>query len=212
MALLGEEVVEEWLNRQGYFTIRGIELGVHEIDILAFRPRTDGPHEYRHIEVQISTNPIAYISKVPKKIQKERGIGPDNAKTRSIDELTLGVQEWIQKKFDHPKKQTLRKRLWAASWTRELVVNAVKHREELSIFQQFGISVIQLEDIVREMITMQAVISSAAGNDLVTLMHLGAKGGIPTKAPVELLKALQEEAEEEVVESSDNSPQRGGSQ
>jgi len=30
MALLAEEVVEEWLNRQGYFTIRGIRLGVHE--------------------------------------------------------------------------------------------------------------------------------------------------------------------------------------
>ena len=27
MALLAEEVVEEWLNRQGYFTIRGIRLG-----------------------------------------------------------------------------------------------------------------------------------------------------------------------------------------
>jgi hypothetical protein len=32
MALLAEEIVEEWLNRQGYFTIRGIKKGVHEID------------------------------------------------------------------------------------------------------------------------------------------------------------------------------------
>jgi len=38
VALLAEEVAEEWLNRQGYFTIRGIKLGVHEIDILAFKP------------------------------------------------------------------------------------------------------------------------------------------------------------------------------
>ena len=38
MSLLGEEVVEEWLNRNGYFTIRGIKVGVDEIDILAIRP------------------------------------------------------------------------------------------------------------------------------------------------------------------------------
>jgi hypothetical protein len=59
MALLGEEVVEEWLNRNGYFTIRGIKVGVDEIDILAIRPTPDGQHECRHIEVQVSINPIS---------------------------------------------------------------------------------------------------------------------------------------------------------
>ena len=33
MALLAEELVEEWLNRHGYFTIRGVKLGVHEMDL-----------------------------------------------------------------------------------------------------------------------------------------------------------------------------------
>lgn len=37
MALIAEEVVEEWLNQQGYFTIRGIKIGVHEMDILAVK-------------------------------------------------------------------------------------------------------------------------------------------------------------------------------
>jgi len=74
MALLGEVVVEEWLNRQGYFTIRGVKIGVQEIDILAVKLDPKGQHECRHIEVQVSTNPIAYVSKVPKKIQKARGI------------------------------------------------------------------------------------------------------------------------------------------
>ena len=32
---IDEEVVEEWLNRNGYFTIRGIKVGVDEIDTLA---------------------------------------------------------------------------------------------------------------------------------------------------------------------------------
>ena len=70
MALLAEEVVEEWLNRNGYFTIRGIKVGVDEIDILAIKPTTSGRHECRHIEVQVSINPISYITKVPASIRK----------------------------------------------------------------------------------------------------------------------------------------------
>jgi hypothetical protein len=58
MALLAEELVEEWLNRNGYFTIRGIKLGVHEIDLLAIRINS-GNIEARHIEVQASVHPIS---------------------------------------------------------------------------------------------------------------------------------------------------------
>lgn len=39
MSLLAEEVVEEWLSRHGDFTIRGINVGGGEIDILAIRPQ-----------------------------------------------------------------------------------------------------------------------------------------------------------------------------
>ena len=60
MSLLAESLVEEWLNRAGYFTIRGARFGVNELDLLAVRPGPSGP-EVRHIEVQVSTNPIAYI-------------------------------------------------------------------------------------------------------------------------------------------------------
>jgi hypothetical protein len=42
MALLAEEIVEEWLNHHGFFTIRGAKTGVREIDILAVRPTTTG--------------------------------------------------------------------------------------------------------------------------------------------------------------------------
>lgn len=44
--------MEEWLNRQGYFTIRGIKVGVDEIDILALKMNIDGTSECRHFEVQ----------------------------------------------------------------------------------------------------------------------------------------------------------------
>jgi len=35
MALVAEALVEEWLNRKGYFTIRGAKIGQGEIDLLA---------------------------------------------------------------------------------------------------------------------------------------------------------------------------------
>ena len=38
MALLAEQLVDEWLNRKGFFTVRGIKEGVDEIDLLGVRP------------------------------------------------------------------------------------------------------------------------------------------------------------------------------
>ncbi len=66
MALLAEEIVEEWLNRQGYFTIRGIKTGVQEIDLLAVKWENNFQVKRRHIEVQASMRPVSYISSVPK--------------------------------------------------------------------------------------------------------------------------------------------------
>jgi hypothetical protein len=73
MALLAEEIVEEWLNRQGFFTIRGIKVGVEEIDILAMRLDDEGKPICRHIEVQASINPVSYLTPLAKALQKELG-------------------------------------------------------------------------------------------------------------------------------------------
>ncbi len=97
MALLGEEIVEEWLNRQGYFTIRGIKLGNDEIDILAIQPLADGKHDCRHIEVTISINPISYITKVPAAIRKATGVGAHNAKKRGSSTFVMGKRsKWVK--------------------------------------------------------------------------------------------------------------------
>jgi hypothetical protein len=49
MALLDEQLVEEWLNRQNFFTMRGIKSGNDEIDLLAIRPIPEGL-ECWHVE------------------------------------------------------------------------------------------------------------------------------------------------------------------
>ena len=141
MSLLAEEVVEEWPNRNGYFTIRGIKIGVDEIDILAIRPLPNGKHECRHVEVQVSINPISYITKVPAAIRKQTGIGAHNAKKRDVEQLTQGVKEWIAAKFDLRRKAETRNALCPGSWTKEPVVGTVKHEEELDLLQHAGVTI-----------------------------------------------------------------------
>ena len=172
MSLLGEEVVEEWLNRNGYFTIRGIKVGVDEIDILAIRPLPDGKHECRHIEVQVSINPISYITKVPAAIRKQTGIGPHNAKKRDLTQLAQGVREWVEAKFNALRKAELRNSLCPGSWTRELVVGTVKHEQELDVLREAGITIHRLRDILSEMVERRTVVKAAAGADLFDLMLL----------------------------------------
>lgn len=172
MALLGEEIVEEWLNRHGYFTIRGIKLGNEEIDILAIRPLPDGEHECRHIEVTVSTNPISYITKVPSAIRKATGIGPHNAKKRDATQLTQGVHEWVEAKFNLPRKTEMKNRLCQGSWSKELVVGAVRHEDELDLLRQAGVTIHRLKDVLSDMIEKPTVIQAAAGADLFDLMLL----------------------------------------
>lgn len=176
MALLAEELVEEWLNRQGYFTIRGVKLGVHEIDLLALRLR-DGVPECRHIEVQASVNPVSYITNVPRDVQRGTGRASGSAKHRSDDELRQGIAEWIEKKFDHPPKVRLRARLCDRAWTRELVVHKVKHDRELELMEEAGILVRRLSDIVGEIKHGSSnVLEGASGANFVDLVSMDLTG------------------------------------
>lgn len=172
MSLLGEEVVEEWLNRNGYFTIRGIKIGVDEIDILAIKPLPKGRHECRHMEVQISINPISYITKVPAAIRKQTGIGAHNAQKRDTTQLRQGVSEWIEAKFNQPRKVELRNRLCSGSWTTELVIGKIRHEEEISLLKEAGVKIHRLKDIILEMTEKPGIVKAASGADLYDLMLL----------------------------------------
>jgi hypothetical protein len=173
MALLAEEIVEEWLNRQGYFTIRGIKMGVHEIDLLAVKWRKDGTPECRHLEVQASMRPVSYISRVPKKEQKA-GRAKNSAK-RSDQELVEGVSEWVETKFRRPDKKALMIALWNGEWSSELVVNVVKSEKELNLIASHGIKILRLNDIVSSLANESFVVGSASGADIIDLIHMGSR-------------------------------------
>ncbi len=172
MSLLAEVVVEEWLNRHGYFTIRGIRVGVDEIDVLAIKPLSDGTHECRHVEAQVSVNPISYVTKVPAAIRKKTGIAPHNAKKRDLAQLRLGVDEWIKAKFDQPSKLKLKQTLCPGAWTRELVVGRIKHEAEIELLQEAGVVIHRIHDIMLEMTSKGTTVRSAGGADLFDLMML----------------------------------------
>ena len=80
--------------------------------------------------------------------------------------------EWVEKKFNHPRKVKLRNELCPGNWTQELVVNVVKHEEEIGLFEDACVKIIRFPDIIREMQDSASVIKAAAGNDLLNLMML----------------------------------------
>lgn len=90
MALLAEALVDEWLNRKGFFTVRGIKHGVEEIDLLGVRS-IPGGHEAWHVEVQASFRPMGYLSPMPSALAAELGVNRRSAKKRS-DELIQDSQ------------------------------------------------------------------------------------------------------------------------
>ena len=76
MALIAEELVQERLNCQGYFTIRGARLRNHELDLLAVKVMGDGLLDCRHIEVNVSVNPIGYPGQPQSRAVRLRGVFP----------------------------------------------------------------------------------------------------------------------------------------
>lgn len=174
MSLLGEELAEEWLNRQGYFTIRGVKVGTGEIDLLAIRQQGKGA-ECWHYEVHASLRPVSYMCPAPKHL-RDKGKAAYNASKRSQDELREGVEEWLQKKFHDPAKVTLRKKLWDGVWHLGYIVANVRHPEELDMIASRGIHVVRIVDIISELSPgsradrEKHLVSGAVGTNLVELV------------------------------------------
>ena len=106
----------------------------------------------------------------PKSVQKATGRAPNSAKSRSIEELRVGVDEWVEQKFRMAKKAEIRERLWPGEWSYHFVINKVRHSEELATFRETEVEIIQLGDVLRELKSKTRF--TAAGKDLIDLMVL----------------------------------------
>lgn len=171
MSLLAESLVEEWLNRDGYFTIRGARYGVSELDLLAVRHTRTGL-EARHVEVQVSTNPIAYISPLTEQHAKEFGRSKTSAWARPPAVLEASVAAWVNKKYLSAGKASARERAWPGlTWSLELVHGAVRHAEELDVIRAHGIKTDTFYSVLASLCNDKALThKGGAGTDIAEML------------------------------------------
>lgn len=139
MALLDEQLVEEWLNRKNFFTIRGIKCGVDEIDLLGVH-HGESKNECWHVEVQVSFRPIGYVG------------GDTNARKRTADEVRAGVEQWVEKKYTSERKVARRNEvLPSANWRYVFVHGVLRDDKELEHMAELGVTLIPYKQVLAEL-------------------------------------------------------------
>ena len=174
MALLAEQLVDEWLNRQGFFTVRGIKEGVDEIDLLGVRPAKDGSGNLDawHVEVQVSFKPNAYISKLSKAHMEELGVSNKNsAKLREHQLLCRTVADWVDGKYNKKRKQQMREARWAGlNWKFKLVHAIAKYPIELELIAEYGIELVSLQKVLLELEETEGNMRGYSGTDILEII------------------------------------------
>jgi hypothetical protein len=115
MALLAESLVEEWLNRNRFFAIRGIKHGLAEIDLLAIRHEADTSVTGWHVEVQVSFRPVGYIAKLSGDMARALNRARTDASARTPDQIETCASAWVQSKFKADAKAGPRRTLAASA-------------------------------------------------------------------------------------------------
>lgn len=152
MALLDEQLVEEWLNRKNFFTIRGIKCGVDEIDLLAVHHGVT-ENECWHVEVQVSFRPIGYVG------------GDTNARKRTADEIRAGVEQWVEKKYTSERKVARRNEVLPdANWRYVFVHGVLRDETELEHMKQLGVELVSYRQVLRELMDDKTQSSSVASS------------------------------------------------
>ncbi len=171
MALLAESLVEEWLNRSGFFTIRGTKHGVDEIDLLGIRRDRDGSVTGWHVEVQASFRPIGYIGKLTKDLVELKGKKSASAIKRTPEEVELCARGWVRTKFSAETKARVRERLWpGVLWSYHLVHGVVREPRELSIFETEGVTCHPFHAVLSKLLERDGTFSGSAGGDLAEIV------------------------------------------
>ena len=159
MALLDEQLVEEWLNRQNFFTIRGIKCGVDEIDLLAIKSMPEG-FECWHVEVQISYRPVGYIG------------GDASARRRDVNQLRTGVAQWVEKKFTGLRKVQRRNEILpGATWRNFLVHAVLKDEAELALMRELGVELISYRQVLLDLCEDSKSNSSSVASGIIEMLN-----------------------------------------
>ena len=159
MAMLDEQLVEEWLNRKGYFTMRGVKCGIGEIDLLAIKSE-NGKAECLHVEVQVSYRPIGYIG------------GNSNAGKRTPEEIEAGIHQWVRKKFKSKEKTNKRELIMPnANWKFWFVCAELKDEEELTLMKNQNIEIHRYKKVLTELHKDSKHQSSSTANNILEILR-----------------------------------------
>ena len=147
MALIAEELVEEWLNQQKYFTIRNLKSGQNEIDLLGVKLNGKSKNELVHVEVSVSHSPMSWICRINQR----------SAARRSPEEIKSEVDAWVEKKYKSETKQLMRSNLiphtntddWGMMFVHGVLTD--KNHEELEYMKELGINIISIKKIMLEL-------------------------------------------------------------
>lgn len=175
MAVQAETLVEEWFNRNGYFTIRGIKENIDEIDILAIKNTDINTWDCIHCEVQVSVRPVGYISKLTKELMEDlKALTKTSAKLRNEQQIKECAIAWVRNKYETDKKVKLRNRFMLnANWKHILVHGNVKDQRELIHISQQGVGLIPFSQILDDLCTKQTSIdiSGSSAGDLIEIIN-----------------------------------------
>ena len=175
MSLLAETLVDEWLNRKGYFTIRGLKDGVSEIDLLGVRPQANGL-EACHVEVQASFRPIGYITPLAAEHLEGFAKSRTSAKERPRVMLQRSVAAWVEKKFTSRAKVAARQRAWAGlEWQFIFVHAVVRDEHELALLAKHGIKIVPFHQVLHELKHVPASQRGGAGTDISEIVEYFSK-------------------------------------
>jgi hypothetical protein len=171
MAALAESLVDEWLNRQGFFTVRGLKHGVDEIDLLGVRPDGKGLEAW-HVEVQASFRPIGYISPLLPKFVPSFAKSKSSAKDRPLEVLGPCVAAWVEGKYLAPTKKKARDSAWTGlTWQYVFVHAVVKEVKELELIEKAGVRLMALHKVLAELKHSAGRLKGGAGTDLAEVIE-----------------------------------------
>jgi hypothetical protein len=184
MSLLAEQLVEEWMILQGFFTVRGLRDGVSEIDLLGIRKTAAGVEGW-HVESQVSFRPVSYVTPLSDEIARRFNKKKTSAWKRPDEVVAECVERWVAKKFSHQDKVAVREKMWAGvQWQYILVHGAIKHSQEVTELGR-RIRLVSFHTVLQEICSREhGGFPGAAGADIADIVgFFHERQKVPNKAP-----------------------------
>jgi len=159
MAKIAELIVIEYLNRQGYTTVQSIKKRNREWDVLAVSYQSEPPIA-KHYEVQVSFDPVSYLSN-------------KNAKKRSCEEVSKDINAWVEKKFKHKHIQMIRQQFFSMEWEYVVIHVELKDPRELDCLEEMDIKTLSFSEILKQLCAKHPrdLPFTAEGKDIVELIR-----------------------------------------